>query len=120
MVCAVRPASGPTGRCFTCSGAYRSPAALGNAVNVLLALSALLGLAFVATDLYGVSAASAFADGDLEAKEGIETFTAIGEALTWTGYALLAATGTLFITWLYRVRTNADLFAPNDHQHGKG
>ncbi|MGW6912917.1 DUF4328 domain-containing protein [Kitasatospora sp. NPDC054939] len=31
-----------------------------------------------------------------------------------------AGTGIVFITWLYRVGGNADMFAPYGHQHGKG
>lgn len=121
LVCRVRPSLGADGRCFACAGAYRSPASLGTATSVLLGVNGALALAVAVLDVVDYSSVGALAGGTTDtADDSLDTMLALSNALNVLSVTVLVATAVLFIIWLYRVRENAELFAPGTHQHGKG
>ncbi|MEU7579485.1 DUF4328 domain-containing protein [Streptomyces sp. NPDC041068] len=100
----------------------RSPVGLSRAVMVLLGVAAVVDLyslwaGIVMRDVTSDLISGTFgADVEQEAERADSLYAASG----FLQVAALIATAVVFIVWFHRVRVNAEVFAPNEHQKKRG
>ncbi|MDH6516945.1 hypothetical protein M2164_003401 [Streptomyces sp. SAI-208] len=100
----------------------RSPVGLGRATAVLLAVTAAVdafavGADFLEYDVTGDLAGGAFGDAVLDRADLADTLTAVAASAQ---AAVLLACAVVFVIWLWRVRVNAEVFAPDGHRKARG
>ncbi|WP_020118698.1 DUF4328 domain-containing protein [Streptomyces canus] len=100
----------------------RSPVGLGRATAVLLAVAAAVDLFALGADLYlydvtGDLAGGTFRDSVLDRADLADTLTAVAASAQ---AAVLMACAVVFVIWLWRVRVNAEVFAPGGHSKARG
>lgn len=96
----------------------RSPVGLGWATVALLGLTALVDLFalvadFLQYDVTGDLAGGATDDAVLDRADTADTLTAVAASAQ---AAVLLACAVVFVIWLWRVRVNAEVFAPDGHR----
>jgi len=94
---------------------------LGIAAIALIAAACLVDIAYVWSDWYGYGLARDYVAGkpgvlvaDLDRADSIALVLAVLYA------SFVAAAGIVFIVWLYRARTNAELINGAEHRRGRG
>lgn len=100
----------------------RSPVGLGRATAVLLSVTAAvdvfaLGADLLTYDVTGDLAAGASGDSALDRADLADTLTAVAASAQ---AAVLLACAVVFVIWLWRVRVNAEVFAPDGHSKARG
>ncbi|MEV8443995.1 DUF4328 domain-containing protein [Actinosynnema sp. NPDC051121] len=97
---------------------FRSVRGLGVAFSVLVALTALSDLIMAgwAWRVHGVL--QDYIDG-LVGDAEFERTLAVTDLLDLAGLAVYVAAGVVFVVWMWRVRSNADLIAPHAHHLAK-
>ncbi|MFJ6391663.1 DUF4328 domain-containing protein [Streptomyces sp. NPDC091972] len=109
------PAGAPKAR-------LRSPVGLGRATAVLLAVTAAVdafavGADFLTYDVTGDVLGGASGDSVPDRADLADTLTAVAASAQ---AAVLLACSVVFVIWLWRVRVNAEVFAPEGHSKARG
>ncbi|MFF7642352.1 DUF4328 domain-containing protein [Streptomyces canus] len=100
----------------------RSPVGLGRATAILLAVAAAvdlfaLGADVLMYDVTGDLAGGTAGDSVLDRADLADTLTAVAASAQ---AAVLLACAVVFVIWLWRVRVNAEVFAPGGHSKARG
>ncbi|MFI0543707.1 DUF4328 domain-containing protein [Streptomyces sp. WSLK1-3] len=100
----------------------RSPVGLGRATAVLLAVAAAvdafaLGVDFLQYDVSGDVAGGAYGDAVLDRADLADALTGVAASAQ---VAVLLACAVVFVSWLWRARVNAEVFAPDGHSKARG
>ncbi|MFF4035330.1 DUF4328 domain-containing protein [Streptomyces sviceus] len=100
----------------------RSPVGLGRATAILLAVTAAVDVFALGADLYlydvtGDLAGDTSWDSALDRADLADTLTAVAASAQ---AAVLLACAVVFVIWLWRVRVNAEVFAPGGHAKARG
>jgi hypothetical protein len=99
---------------------FSSVRGLGTAVSILICLVALGKALFAASDWYTYRVVKDYVEGSVQDPDRLDRadVMASGAGIGWQ-LALLIA-GVVFVVWLWRVRSNAELFCVGRHRHGRG
>lgn len=99
---------------------FSSVRGLGTAASILIGLVALGEALFAASDWYTYRVVKDYVEGAVKDPARLDRADLIATAAT-VGYlvALLAA-GVVFIVWLWRARSNAELLCQAPHRRGRG
>ncbi|MFE1834786.1 DUF4328 domain-containing protein [Streptomyces sviceus] len=100
----------------------RSPVGLGRATATLLALAAAVDVFALGADVYmydvmGDLAGDTSWDSVLDRADLADTLTGVAASAQ---AAVLLACAVVFVIWLWRVRVNAEVFAPGGHSKARG
>ncbi|MFF1718932.1 DUF4328 domain-containing protein [Streptomyces sviceus] len=100
----------------------RSPVGLGRATATLLALAAAVDVFALGADVYMYDVTGGLAgdtswDSALDRADLADTLTAVA---TSAQAAALLVCAVVFVIWLWRVRVNAEVFAPGGHSKSRG
>ncbi|WP_069763517.1 DUF4328 domain-containing protein [Streptomyces sp. LUP47B] len=100
----------------------RSPVGLGRATAVLLAVAAAvdvfaLGADFLMYDVTGDVVGGDLGDDVLDRADLADTLTAVAASAQ---AAVLLACAVVYVIWFWRVRVNAEVFAPDGHRKARG
>jgi len=100
----------------------RSPVGLGWATVALLGLTAAVDLFAIVTDFLRYDVTGDLAGGDtgaavLDRADVSDMLTSLAAAAQ---AAVLLACAVVFVIWLWRVRVNAEVFAPEGHRKARG
>ncbi|MEU0947406.1 DUF4328 domain-containing protein [Streptomyces canus] len=100
----------------------RSPVGLGRATAILLAVAAAVDLFALGADVFmydvtGDLAGGTSWDSVLGRADLADTLTAVAASAQ---AAVLLACAVVFVIWLWRVRVNAEVFAPGGHSKARG
>ena len=99
---------------------FSSVGGLGTAVSILICLVALGSALFAVSDWYTYRVVKDYVEGSVKDPDRLDRADLVaGAAANGFLLALLVA-GVVFIVWLWRVRSNAELFCAGRHRRGRG
>jgi hypothetical protein len=99
---------------------FSSEHGIGLAASSLTAVVAFHSVLLVVADWRSYRAAKAYADGSIRDPEDVDR-AEFAVLVLWAGFPMTAGlTLVLFVVWLWRVRSNAELFCEAEHRHARG
>ena len=99
----------------------RSPVGLGRATAVLLALAAAVDAFALGTDLltYDVTGDLAGGDTGVDVRDRSDLADTLTDVAGAAQALMMVACAVVFVVWLWRVRLNAEVFAPDGHRKAR-
>jgi uncharacterized protein DUF4328 len=99
---------------------FSSEYAMGSVASVLIGVVALMSWATTWSDWHSYRVLQAYQNGPLRDAERLDQADLISGLLGTVAALALLASASVFITWLWRVRWNAELFCRGAHRLGRG
>ena len=99
---------------------FSSVRGLGTAVSILIGLVALGEALVAASDWYTYRVVKDYVEGSVKDPDRLARADLIADSARNGFWLALLAAGVVFIVWLWRVRSNAELFCAGRHRRGRG
>jgi hypothetical protein len=99
---------------------FSSVRGLGTTVSILVWFVALSEALFAATDWYTYRVVKDYVEGSVQDPDRLYRADVMADAASDGFWLALLAAGVVFVVWLWRVRSNAELFCAGRHRRGRG
>ncbi len=99
---------------------FSSVRGLGTAVSILICCVALGEALVAASDWYTYRVVKDYVEGSVKDPDRLARADLIADSARNGFWLALLAAGVVFIVWLWRVRSNAELFCAGRHRRGRG